>query len=233
MPLELFQAALVVLAEVGSEANVRTFSAPVILTSILAIHGVYFIRNRKLSGQQEITLEDLTNLAGSTSYGAGDLTVVHAARQEFDVATRTAAATNLPLPSGGARPAAQPMQRLRDPQMLEDIDIHHTLICGDDLIVRGRTVFFHPLKVAGDLIVEGEALFRAPVIVSGVLKVGGSAHFAEGMIAKGDAMVRGSMTIGSDSCQGWAVVGELALERQLKLNGTLVASRAVQLKRAA
>ena len=233
MPLDLLHVALAALAEAGSEANVRAISAPAILVSILAIHGVYFSLNRKLSGQQEIALQDLTDLAESTSFGAGELTVVRAARQEFDATTRTAAAAILPLPSWEVRPAARSVQRLRDPQTLENIDVHHSLICGDDLVVRGRTAFFHPLKVAGDLIVEGEAVFLAPVIVSGVLNVCGSAHFAEGMIAKGDALVRGSMTIGSDRAPGWAVVGELALEKRLKLNGTLVASRAVQLKKAA
>lgn len=232
MQLELLHAALEALAELATEAHVRAVSAPTILAAILAVHAAYFVRNRRIIGQQGIVLHDLTDLAQSTCAGADRLTVVQADRREFDAATRMEREALFPA-SSPVRAAGKRVQRLREPQTIEDAEVHRTLICGDDLIVRGSTTFFHPLKVAGDLIVEGEATFLAPAIVSGVLKVIGSAHFAEGVIAKGDAMIRGSMTIGSDTGKGWGVVRELALEQFLRLNGTLVASRAVQLKRAA
>lgn len=233
MPLELLNAAFGSLAGIGAQAHVTAYSAPAILALILAVHGAYFVRNRGLSGQQEIRLQDLTDLGAPSCTGADGLTVVRAALQEFDATTRSACEAVLPLPSCAAAGTLAGARRFRDAETLEDAEIHQVLICSDDLHLRGRTVFSGALKVAGDLSVEGEAIFLAPVVVSGVLKVSGSAHFAEGVIAKGDAMVVGSMAIGSDSGQGWGVVGELALGERLTLNGTLVASRAVQLKRAA
>lgn len=233
MPFNEFLQALSAWAGNGGEAQIRALAAPAILAAILIIHSAYFIFNRSLCGQQEIALEDLTDLGGVGCTGPDGLTVVQGDRQEFDASTRTVGTANFALPACGIPSNQRGPQRLREPQIFEDCEVRHSLICGDDLLLRGRTLFYQPLKVSGDLTVEGEAVFLAPVIIAGVLKVSGSAHFAAGVIAKGDAMVRGSMAIGSDTEQGWGVVRELALEQRLTLNGTLVASRAVRLKKAA
>ena len=211
----------------------RAAVAPAILLAILVVHGAYFFLNRGRNGQQAIALDDLTSLGHLRSGRVNDFTVVNADRKEFDAATRTTSEALFALPPYAVPASTRGPYRFNEARRFVDVQVRHTLICGDDVELAGRTIFFHPLKVAGDLLIEGHAIFLQPVIINGVLKVRGQAHFAAGVISKGDAMIRGSIAIGSDSQPSWAVVRELALEQRLKLNGTIIAARAVELKRAA
>ncbi len=211
----------------------RMFVAPAILALILIVHSLYFRANRKRCGQQQITLEDLTDLPQSIGAANGGLTIVHGRHVEFDAAARTSRPKFLAAPLVELAPTRRGAQRLTGRQVIQDETVKQTIICSDDLVVDGRTLFQQPVKVAGDLIVNGQAVFLRPVIVNGVLKINGSAHFAGGIVAKRDALVRGSMAIGGDGQPAWAVVRELALINRLALHGTLVTARAVEMKEAA
>lgn len=208
-------------------------AAAATLLVIVVAHALYFAFGRRTTGQQDIALDDLTNLAGRGPADLGGMTVVHGVRQQFDAATRSATLTVMALPEFHSPASSGTPRRLRGPQLFHDVEVRQTLICDDDLKIRDTVTFFHPLKVAGDLIVEGHAIFLQPVVVNGVLRVVGTAHFARGLVAKGEAMIEGALVVGSDCEPGWAVVRQLGLEDRLKLHGTLVAGRAVEFRKAA
>ncbi|MBA3526956.1 MAG: hypothetical protein M3438_09035 [Pseudomonadota bacterium] len=211
----------------------RASVAAGILLVIFIVHALYFASRKASDGQQRIALDDLTDLSGAGSGCTAGLTVVHGVRQQFDARTRNSTPAVLALPDMDAPPSAGLPLRIRGAKLFSNEQVLQTLICDDDLTVRDSVLFFQPLKIAGDLIVEGDAIFLQPVIVNGVMRVTGTAHFAAGVVAKGDAMIEGALAVGSDCEPGWAVIRELGLEHRLKLNGTLVAGRAVEFRRAA
>lgn len=211
----------------------RITFAPTVLFAIFTVHVIYFFVHRKRCGQQEIALQDLSAIRRSEAVPAAGLVVVRASCVEFDAATRSTIDVNLALPQRGIQKSKRRPIRLQGAQSFRDVEVRQTLICTDDVTVSGQTVFMRTLKVVGDLRIEGQAVFYLPVVVSGVLQVNGTAHFAAGVVCKGDTLVRGALTIGSNTHPGWAVVRELALERRLALNGTLVTGRAVEIRAAA
>lgn len=198
---------------------------PVFLTTVLLVHCLYFLKGRRIDGQQLVEIDDLTRLVDS---GSDRFTVIRADGTEFDIQSRGAREVAMPLSnlsSAFGRPAQGNDERPSGG--------YRPLICHDDLKVEADRVFDMPVKIGGDLLIRGRALFLAPVVVDGVISIEGSAHFAAGLVGKGDALIRGSVAIGSDDGESWAVIRELALREQLSLNGTIVAERAVQLRKAA
>lgn len=203
-------------------AGLRLAIGPAILAAIFIAHWIYFRARRASDGQQVILLDELVNQP----------TLLSSPGVSFDAQSRSLIVATLP-----PRPIVigfdRTSHRSSDPFHVGDETVGGVLICADDLVCEGVSRFLGAVKVGGDLIVTGDASFAAAVIVNGVLKIEGTAHFAEGVLAKKETFVAGGITIGSKDGAGWASLGELILGERLGLNGDIVASRAVQLKRGA
>jgi hypothetical protein len=208
-------------------------AAPLLLLIIIIAHWVYFRLHRQSDGQQVIELCDLSDLDPSKCSALDEqLTLIEASCVEFDARDRTEVPVRLSAPRDEPAAGGQ-VFRYASAQLIENRVVSTPLICAEDLVVDGATEFLGALKVGGDLVVRGNATFFRPVVVNGVLKVEGEAIFAVGVLAKGEAFVSGLITIGSERGKGWAALHELALRTRLRLNGRVVATRAVQICEAA
>lgn len=219
----------------GTLAELRhSLAAPTLMLVILLTNWVYHLLKRTSDGQQKIEIGDMSNLnTASCAALREQLTLIQARNIEFQAQTRKARAFALALPEQFFRASRGEFLRCADRHVVKDRSVVSPLICADDLVTEGNSHFFEPVKVGGDLVVKGNATFFEVVVVNGVLKVEGDAHFAVGVVAKGDTFVSGTMTIGSEDNQGWAALRRFAMGDLLRLNGSVVASSAVQLREAA
>jgi hypothetical protein len=209
-------------------------AGPVLLTIIVIVHWAWFRLHLSSDGQQHVELVDLSDLSTKSCAGVHQrLTLLAATNKEFNAAERSSTDILFRLPEVNFAQPTHEILRIQTSRVLENCDTAERLICGEDLDIRGTCHFLGAVKVGGDLIVRGNAVFFGAVIVNGVIKIHGAAHFAEGVVAKGETFVTGDLSIGSPGRKGWAALSEFALASRLRLNGRIVTTRAVQIRKAA
>lgn len=215
-----------------------------LLAVVFLVHLVYYRRHRDADTQQVIAIADLTGASPSAapverltigsarpSQATRLLEGAHVALTSRDQVVRLGVMPFGEAASGNAHSPgrAYAIRALR----ASDRPYAEALICADDLLVEGNSIFLAPVKVSGDLIIAGEAVFHQPVVVNGYVKVAGSARFEKGLLIKADAIVTGDVTIGCFERKGWAVARTLQLQGTLRLNGSVVVEDGLHSRMAA